>query len=929
MKIILKINNSLTHILNIDNIIKNKLYDLLSYKQQNSYFFKEQLKKKYNQGLIFKNYPYNLFLQKIEEMCYIRFFDKKYSSFPTGLLSIVIDYLRENNFLYTIEDTRKIPTVKKIYRKINQPPTLRYYQKEIVEKCLENHRGIIEAATGSGKTNCIIELIYQLKNNILITVPSSTILSQFYNILLHVFGKKHIGIITGNKKELNKSITIATYQSLLNISKDFFDNINTLIMDEAHHNGCDSIVELNKKFFNNIYYRYHFSVTENTRIVLKDKFNSIYQTTFKKHFDKISQNYQLNIEKEQLQIRSFNNKIKKFEWDNITHVLKHKTNKKIYNIKTNMYKKEISLTEDHSIYKVIPKNKCYVQNSIRYKNIDIQKIKPNELKVNDLILQETQIDLPQTDNIFDLFDYLNNNDLHRINLLVNSSVKEINLLKKDKTINSWQKYNYKNLKFPNYIPYKYKKNKANISSIYITGKTGEIYNRYFTINKYLSWLIGYFVADGWISKHSKKKSNRISFAVNIKDIEKLDFILKKLNIKYIVKEKRKDTDKMIYVHISSFWLYKFFSSFYVKHDKIRLPNFCFNFSKTNKKHLLSGYLQGDGHIEKAKLAKKTINRYSAVSKSKELICDFALIAKSLGYVSTIYSNFCKNLSGKICEYFHFHFQKENSNKYLNKIKIKNNYQVLKIKSIKEINYNSYVYDFTVKNNQNFVANDILVSNTGTAYRNDGKDMDLQSVISNKFLYKYPIQQGIEDQYLVPIKFYIYKYPHQFSKRNWRTELKECIVGNYKYNQMIIEKAKKLNDKNIPTIIFVDQIEHGKLLERNIPDSVFVNGTEERSINLQTIEDFNKGKLNILIGTSVIGEGVDTVRAKCGIIAGGGKAKSTIVQRIGRLLRPSPDKKCAYLIDFTHDNTKYLQEHFIKRYNIYKTFGEKNIIFKTA
>lgn len=443
---------------------------------KNDYFFKKQLIKKYKRGEIFKNLSFDDFLNKIEEMTYTRFFNKKYSSFPTGLLSLLLSFLDREKILYKIKDLRQIPNTKRVYRKINKPPTLRYYQQEIVDECIKNHRGIIEAATGSGKTNCILELVYQLKNNILIVVPSSTILVQFYNILIKTFGKKHIGLITGNKKQLNSSITIATYQSLSNIDKKFFDKIDTLIIDEAHHSACESLIELNKKCFNNIYHRYYF--------------------------------------------------------------------------------------------------------------------------------------------------------------------------------------------------------------------------------------------------------------------------------------------------------------------------------------------------------------------------------------------------------------------------------------------------------------------TGTAYRNDGKDMDLQSVVSDQFLYKYPVQQGIDDNYLVPIKFIVYKYSHQFSGGNWRKELTDCIVNNLEYNKMIIDKAKRLNEKNIGTIIFVDQINHGKFLEKNIPGAVFVNGTEERAINMESIDDFNKGKFNILIGTSVIGEGVDTVRARCGIMAGGGKAESTIVQRIGRLLRPFPNKNHSMMIDFTHNNTKYLQEHFIERHNIYKTFGEDKIQFKS-
>lgn len=470
----INIDNSMSKIATKNQNILTILNNILSYKVKDSFFLRKELLKKYEMGLIYRNLDYTSFLRKIEELMYVRFFNKNDNSFPTGLLNIVTSYFEKNNILFELKDLRRTPSIRKIYRKIKQPFPLRYYQKEIVNACLSNPRGIIEAATGSGKTNCIVELIYQLKNNVLIIVPSSTIISQTSKILINVFGKKHIGIITGNKKEFDKPITIATYQSLGNIDESFFKKLDTLIIDEAHHSGCNSLVSLNN-LFNSCYYRYFF--------------------------------------------------------------------------------------------------------------------------------------------------------------------------------------------------------------------------------------------------------------------------------------------------------------------------------------------------------------------------------------------------------------------------------------------------------------------TGTAYRNDGKDMDLQSVITDQFIYKYPIQKGIEDKYLCPIKFVIYKYQHPYPIGKWREELDTYIINNEKYNNFIIDKANKLNDKKIATIIFVDQINHGKFLESKIPNSVFVNGTEEKTINMEAIEDFNKGKFHIMIGTSVIGEGVDTVKAQCGILAGGGKAKSTLVQRIGRLLRPCQEKNMAYIMDFTHSGTKYLQNHYIERLVTYKQFGEQNIKFK--
>lgn len=471
----IEVSNSLSTLIASPEVCSN-LYNFLSYQDNGAYFTKKRLLNQYRRGMFLRKVPLNKAEEIIEEMTWIRLYDKKKNTFPTGLLSKVQNHLIDIGIEFSIVDKRIKPGSSRVFRKASKLPPLRYYQLEAIEKGLQNNRGIFEMATGSGKTNVIIELIYKLGTNTLVVVPSSTILIQFHTKLIEIFGKKHIGIITSGKKNLKKPITVATYQSLPNIEKEWFENIDCLIIDEAHRSAASTIVDLNKECFDSIYYRYYF--------------------------------------------------------------------------------------------------------------------------------------------------------------------------------------------------------------------------------------------------------------------------------------------------------------------------------------------------------------------------------------------------------------------------------------------------------------------TGTAYRNDGKDMSLEAVISDQFIYEYTTIQGIKDKFLVPIYFYIYdiyhdnlSYKKQYSKgvKKYRNELDDLIINNKKYNDFIIKKAISLDSKGIATIIFVDQIEHGEYLNKNIPGSIFVKGDEKRPINMQAIEDFNKGKFNILIGTSVIGEGVDTVRAKCGIIAGGGKAESTIVQKIGRLLRPFEGKDFSFLIDFTHENSEYPKRHFLERLDIYNNF----------
>ncbi len=227
--------------------------------------------------------------------------------------------------------------------------------------------------------------------------------------------------------------------------------------------------------------------------------------------------------------------------------------------------------------------------------------------------------------------------------------------------------------------------------------------------------------------------------------------------------------------------------------------------------------------------------------------------------------------------------------------------------------------------------------TGTNFRNDGTDLALQGVLSH-VIYKYDAVTAINEGFLCKPKFYTINYAHNgfTTKNSWLSEYKCGIVENVDYNKNIAFIANKLITLQKPTLIFVDEIAHGKLLENLIPKARFVNGTQKPEINNQLISDFNNERLNCLIGTSIIGEGVDTVRASHAIMAGVGKAKSEIIQKIGRVLRPHSNKNHAVIVDFIHNYRHFLYKHSLDRIEIYKQYqsdifhialDETNKIFK--
>jgi len=210
--------------------------------------------------------------------------------------------------------------------------------------------------------------------------------------------------------------------------------------------------------------------------------------------------------------------------------------------------------------------------------------------------------------------------------------------------------------------------------------------------------------------------------------------------------------------------------------------------------------------------------------------------------------------------------------------------------------------------------------TATNFRNDGSDLALQSVLSN-VLFEYSIPQAIKEGYLIKPEFEFIQTQVQ-DAGNWQQTYKSAIVENDDRNEIIAKVAIEEAQKGRHVIILVQQIEHGERLQKLIKsdNAKFIHGTIKDLEREKLMEDFRKGKINILIGSTVIGEGVDLPIADTLIMAGGGKARSQVMQNVGRVLRVFPGKKSALIIDFTDEGSRWLEEHSILREEVYSIYN---------
>lgn len=147
----------------------------------------------------------------------------------------------------------------------------RDYQDESIYRFLKKKRGVIESPTGSGKSLVIYSLIRFVMGTtdgkILLVVPNIGLTNQMFDEFNIEYGWKnahsYVSILYGGSKRYDKSkrILISTWQSIYNKRKSFFEEYNTVIIDETHSAKESSSIQKILEKCVNADYRYGMTGT--------------------------------------------------------------------------------------------------------------------------------------------------------------------------------------------------------------------------------------------------------------------------------------------------------------------------------------------------------------------------------------------------------------------------------------------------------------------------------------------------------------------------------------------------------------------------------------------------------------------------------------------------------------------------------------------
>lgn len=219
--------------------------------------------------------------------------------------------------------------------------------------------------------------------------------------------------------------------------------------------------------------------------------------------------------------------------------------------------------------------------------------------------------------------------------------------------------------------------------------------------------------------------------------------------------------------------------------------------------------------------------------------------------------------------------------------------------------------------------------SATPFRDAGDDLLIEAQLGPS-IFNITASYLIKNRFLVrPTIKWLQVPTVRFPKGTKYPEIyQQYIVESTIRNQMILDKAKEMHAAGRKILITVARRDtHGKTLLGLLAPHMkvrFLHGRVDKEDRKQILADMKSGTLDCLIGTSLADEGLNVPIISGVILAGGGKSRTRIFQRIGRALRLHASKTDALIYSFI-DNARYLRKHSYDLISLLKTEPEFKVL----
>ena len=209
-----------------------------------------------------------------------------------GLNKYVEEFAKKRNYEIEYEsdfsaDEFSLKEARDFITTLNIPEKYipRNYQIDAFVHAVRERRSLLLSPTASGKSFIIYLLSRYYNARTLIIVPTTSLVSQLasdfadYGFASDRFVHR---IFAGQDKQTDKLITISTWQSIYKLPKEYFEQFDVVIGDEAHLFKAKSLISILSKL-DSCKYRFGFTGTldgtQTHKLVLEGLFGSVRKVT--------------------------------------------------------------------------------------------------------------------------------------------------------------------------------------------------------------------------------------------------------------------------------------------------------------------------------------------------------------------------------------------------------------------------------------------------------------------------------------------------------------------------------------------------------------------------------------------------------------------------------------------------------------------------
>ena len=184
--------------------------------------------------------------------------------------------------------------------------------------------------------------------------------------------------------------------------------------------------------------------------------------------------------------------------------------------------------------------------------------------------------------------------------------------------------------------------------------------------------------------------------------------------------------------------------------------------------------------------------------------------------------------------------------------------------------------------------------TATPQREDGKEIYIEAA-TGPVIELITEEELVRQGYILPVQVELYSVQHFATRvKKYHKLYNKEIIDHWERTRKTVRAVNSHEGKQV--IVLVKEIYHGNKLAELL-NAPFIHGTTSSKDRQKYLQKFKDRKINVLIASSILKQGVDLPEAEVLVLAHGGSSLVELMQKVGRVRRPSPGKTVGVVVDF--------------------------------